>query len=574
MSRSRAKDGSFVITGDEAKDAEVRREEAAKEHGYTVKKENDYAEEMQYQLEKAGLYKDVKVNEFGFGKDFLNFLHLGKGNNYNRPLNDIIQGQLTGDSQNFYTPLDDFYGSSPGGGDMVHDYGRIPVNHLMILCAQRLGIANRACNGTASDVYRNRFDFVKDGDPDTVVKKPEIFTYMRKSLLWDKLVDELDFCLRTGLGHLVPYYKGEKDTTKMDQKAPESRPYKWDSFSAYWMTPNNLHDLRFLDYDKQRWNFVGGIHNVSNIHHSRVHVLELFRVEGGLRGGALPELCWTPLMCYLNTMYYVLKGLGQLGTHYLVFNSAKEYPTPTETQAYINLANLMRANKTIVLGKNASFTLENSGGKIGSGIEHYMEFLREDISSAWIIPKNQLFGRSDGGGLDGAGALISKEDYLASNLSTKQLATTNDLMFILEKMCGFPGLEEVTIRWNLDLHKTQEQRYKEELMEEQLNQAKTQTKMGDLNLKLFKEQSKLQIEMAKVQQKMMKEDPEQFMEESSEDEENLDKKKKPEKTKDFISLSKVYDMYMEQYMRNDAMLKMINGSMRNDSIVKLLTGAR
>ena len=68
------------------------------------------------------------------------------------------------------------------------------------------------------------------------------------------------------------------------------------------MTPVNLHDENTkLDYDKQRWKFRGGIVRNALIHEKRVYVLEMRRVEGGLRGLALAEIAWTPLMCYLNS---------------------------------------------------------------------------------------------------------------------------------------------------------------------------------------------------------------------------------------------------------------------------------
>ncbi|MCP4651581.1 MAG: DUF1073 domain-containing protein, partial [PVC group bacterium] len=520
----RGKDGKFTRSEDAQIDAEKRRNEAGKEYGFNMRAQGDYQEEMQHQLEKAGLYKDVKVNKYGFGEDFMNFLGLTTPRDFHTPLSDVVKEKLatdfTEDAREFFTPVDDMYGS-PGGQDMVSSYGRVPVNHLMVLASQRLGVVYRGCHGTADDVFRNRFDFVSVDDHNKVIKRPEIFKWMRRSFFWDKMVECFDFEMRSGLGHLIAYYPNEKNIEKIGNKAPKSRPDSWEALSAYWMTPNNLQDDMKLDYDKQLWDFTGGVRSISNIHHSRVHVLETRRIEGGLRGSALAELCWVPLMCYLNTSYYILKGLAQMGTHYLVFNSAKEYPTPTETQAYINLANLMRANQTIVLGKNAEFKLQNAAGKIGSGLNEYLEFLKEDVSSAWIIPKNQLFGRSDGGGMDGAGALISKEDYLASNLSTKQLAATNDIMYILEEMCGFPDLEDITLRWNLDMHKTEQQRLTEQIMAEQLEQAKVQTKTAKMMLKLQKHQVDLQIEMAEVQKKMMKENPKQFMETSEKDEENL-----------------------------------------------------
>jgi len=274
----------------------------------------------------------------------------------------------------------------------------------------------------------------------------------------------------------------------------------------------------------------------------------------------LAEIAWTPLMCYLNTMYYVLKGLSRLGTVMASINSDKEYPTPTEVSKYIELWDLMKANNLFVLGKNATFNLQNTAGQIGAGIKDYLEFLIEDISAAWVFPKNQLLGRSDGGGLDGAGALVSKEDYLSSNISVKQLMITNDVMDILEKMCGFKQLENLTLRWNIDLHKTEEQRLKEESMRQQVEQMTIQTKQAKLQNGLFVKQIALQKEMADVQLKMLHEDPEGFMTQSDEDEENTDKKEPKKPKGDFINFQTRLNILKEEYINNNKIIKYLNTS--------------
>jgi len=553
------KAGKFVKT-DTVHDVKERRQKAQKEHGYTIHESADYTTEMIQSLERAKLINNnTKVNALGFTKEFFDFLGLSgkQARNYHNEAPAHMISALTGDAANYFTPVDDFYGT-PGGGDTVYDQGRIPVSHLMILASQRLGIVYRACNGTAGDVVRNRFDFVDYDNKEKVVEKSEIMKWMRKSRFWDHLGNIVDFDGRTGLGHLIGYYPGQKGTTNMFKKPPLSRPDSFETFSAYGMTPVNLHDeLTKLDYDKQRWKFRGGIIRNALIHEKRVYVLEMRRVEGGLRGLALAEIAWTPLMCYLNTMYYVLKGLSKLGTVMASINSDKEYPTVTEVAKYIELWDLMRANNLFVLGKNATFNLQNTAGTIGQGIEGYLEFLREDISSAWVFPKNQLFGRSQGGGLDGAGALISKEDYLSSNISVKQLQITNDVMYILENMCGFPDMDQVTLRWNIDLHKTEEQRLKEQSMREQLEQIKIQTKQAKLQMGLFRKQITLQKEMSDVQLKMLKQDPTSFMQQSDKDEENTEEKKPANNKKtDFIinSLRYRYLILEKEYINNQKLL--------------------
>lgn len=563
--------------GFQKKEVLERRKKAAKEHNFSdeIKAGHDYISVMNEELVRAKLRPDnEKVDEWGLTDDFYKFIGIkkGGGRDYMIPLNDEVQEKmLETDFASYYTPLDNFYGT-PGGGDTVYDQGRIPVSHLMVLCSQRLGVAFRGTNSVANDVFRNKFVFAEYDNIEKEIKKPKVLQWMRKSKFWDRMVECLDFERRTGLGHLVAYYPNEKGVDRIDRKAPKSRPYDFESFSCYYMTPNNLFDSTRLDYDKQKWNFTGGLVSQADIHHSRVYVLETRRVEAGLRGIAIPELCWVPLLCYLNTMYYILRSLSQLGTIVVGVNIAQEYPDTALAQKYLDVLKLMRANKFYLFGKNMKFQMINVASKIGEGINSYLEFLKEDISSAWIIPKNQLFGRSEGGGLAGAGALVSKEDYLASNLSTLQLNITNDIMWILQEMCGFPDLENITLRWNLDLHKTEQQRLTERLMREQIEQAKIQTKMVNIQ----KELMKIQHEQAKLQWEQFQKEPELLMPQTQEQPEKAEKKVnedqeiKPKQTKtsgDFIYNQEIYSRWkfrMDMLSTFVSKLDQMNKTWRNE----------
>lgn len=585
MDRPRREDGTYMTAEEILEFSKKKQKEAQKEHGYSVQNNQDYLDDLIDILEENKLITSKESKQFGFTNDFYQFmgfqlpgreyyvklkekyrLNISKPK-YSKIVGDFIED--TSDSREYYTPLDDLY-STPSGGDMVSDFGRVPTSHLVSLCNQRLGIANRACLGTANDVLKNGFDFVSDEDPEKIIKKPEIMRWMRKSRFTDKFAETLNLCFQTGLGHLISRYPNETGMKNAAKEAPKTRPNNFEAFSAYRMTPASLSQFDEYDYDKQKWDFIGGTRNITIIDHSRVYVLEVFRIEGGLRGLALPEVVWTPLMCYLNTMYYILKSLSQLGTNYIVFESQKEYPTTEETQKYISLGNLMRANNTYVMGKNAQFKLENAAAKIGGGIESYLEFLREDICAGWIYPKNQLFGRALGGGLEGAGAIISKEDYLGSNISTKQLLITNDIMYILSEVCGFKNLDNITLRWKIDLHKSEEQRLKERMMRSQAEMVEIQLEMSKLNKKLYDKQVKLQTEMAKVQLEMFKKNPQAFMMQSQKDEENVKEKEiEPEKQKDFIDLSHKYDTLQFQFNENKKLMKLIQNDMIDNQ--KLIT---
>jgi len=231
----------------------------------------------------------------------------------------------------------------------------------------------------------------------------------------------------------------------------------------------------------------------------------------------------------------------------------------------------MKANNFYVLGRNAQFIVQNAISQLGSGINDFMEFLKEELSSAFIIPKNQFFGRSEGGGLSGAGAIVTKEDYLGSNISTKQMILTDEIMYIYTELCNFTGLDETTIKFNIDLLKTKEQQLKEKMMEDQLEQQNIITEQTKLTFPLFKKQIKLQKEMADVQLKMLQQDPEGFMDRSDKDEENV-QEKEPKTGGDSIARTKYLkmklDLLQNEFNSNGKLLDWINRN--NRDLTKIL----
>ena len=561
------------------KDAQKRRDLAKKEHGYSnLHSTQDYLDELNYEMEKLGLKpsKEKEVDELGFTPGFYRFIGLGLPNDYLHPLPsrtrtliDDMRAPLKFDTgQSFYTPLDNMYGTATGS-DTWYDHGRVPVSHLEVLSTKRIGALFTACNRPAVDILDNGYEFVKKNDPDgdpvdnsktQVVRKWEDNVSFQR-----KLMEIVEFDARSGLGFLMAdkYLRESSGPLSWAKQAPSTKPESFTTFSSYYMTPNNIYQPNVLDYKKQKWNFTGGLHAASDFHHSRVYVYEGLREPLGLRGLALGELCWTANMCYLNVQYYILKSLAQLGIVTVGINVDREFPTVAETAQYLGLLKTMRANNFYVLGRGARLSVENAAGKLGGGIRDFMEFLKEDQSAAWVFPKNQLFGRAEGGGLEGAGAIVSKEDYIASNLSVKISKIKGPIMRILTEMAGFTGLDNLIPRFNIDLHKTSEQRFKEQLMKEQVEQTTMMTEQMKLQQPLFKKQLKLQKEMADVQFKMLKTNPEALLQQSKKDEENLEEKEtkpKGDLTTDFQVLKWRYDMLANQYIENDKLLRYMNAN--------------
>lgn len=532
--------------------------------------------DLNYKLQKAGLKKDnEKVDELGFTKGFYRFVGLGAPNDYLHPLRPSIQNRINDmrgvtrmrndTSGSFYTPLDNMY-DNPTGGDTWYDFGRVPISHLIVLSSKRLGGLFAACNRPATDVMDNGFDIVNNNDIDGDPVENDRITKMRNWMEQPqidfnrKIMDIIDFDGRSGLGHFVidKYIREKRGPMSWSKQAPKTKPESILTFSSYYMTPNNVYQPNRLDYDRNKWNFTGGLHAASNLHNSRVFVYEGLREPLGLRGLALAELSWIAWMCYLNVQYYLLKGLAQMGTMTVGITVDREFPTTAETANYLALLKTFQANNFYILGRGAQLQVANAASKLGAGVKDFMEFLKEDISAACIFPKNQLFGRSESGGFGSGGAIISKEDYIASNLSPKQSKIRPVIMTILRDMCGFQGLEDKTARFNIDLHKTSEQRMKEQLQKEQVDQTKMMTEQMKLQQPLIKKQIKLQKEMANVQLEMMKRNPQELMDRSMKDEENLEEKKTKKQDFGFNILRMKYDMLYRQYQDNDRLLQYIN----------------
>ena len=571
VSRARNEDGKFKTSEQTLEESNKRREKNMRDMGFLDHRNPmDAIQEHTDALRKANLIN--KQAKTAFTKDFWSFISFGIPRDYRWPLPKKIKKQvedmfsnrfpvkykeqLTLDYANFYTPLDDMYGDA-SGGDLWYEYGRVPVSHLMALCSKRIGVAFAACNRPARDVFDNGFDIVKKSDPegdplDDNKTVKEIMKFDRKVRFQRKLVEIVDFCNRSGLGHLVvdEYEKEDHNNqkwlggTQWSGQAPPTRPTRFQTFSTEFMTPINVYETKYLDYNRDKWDFRGGLHG-KQIHHSRTYPLELYREEVGLRGLALPELCFTSCMCYLNMAYYILKGLSQLGTYTVGIQSVNPVPTTAEIEAYLENLDLMMANNFFVMGSGASLVVENTASKIGQGINDIMEFYKEDMSAAWCFPKNQLFGRAQGGGLEGAGAIVSKEDYLGSNLSPLMSIMSYETMWILTEMCGFEDLDDKDVRFNIDAHKTEGQRLDEEIMRQQLEQQKVITSQVQLEQKLHKKQVALQVEMQNVQMEMLKKDPQKFLTYSEKDEENLEESKTKSVKKDFSDGS--FDRLLMKY---------------------------
>ena len=508
MSKGRNNKGEFVKTDNWKADMNKRSNAAKQMHGF--EKKTDYYGELLNITEKA-------MTKLGTARAQKAHKQLEKSINFQSDFADV------------YKPSQNFFTEDASGGDSYAEGGRVPLQELVAMTQYRVGWAYRGTFGTARDIYRNGYEFVPvDFDIDTKeVDQPEIKRWMDKVDFFSFRVQHLARDFQTGLGIGIPIYPGEKkdDLAKeIDISKLKDRPSALKAYSAFHLSPSNTLQYELGDYDKTKWDFRGGVDSTV-FNHTRITLLETRPEPFHLRGLGKIEPIWTPGICYYNLMIFILKAFANMGVTSIGIKSPNEVPTKKEADSYLDMLASMRANKFYLLGAGAELVTQNMVSKIGSGVNEVFEVLKEDISACLVIPKNQLFGRSEGGGLDGAGALVSKDDWLAELMSESADMTSEELKF-LRGPCKFEKhLEGLTLRWRLDLHKTEMERLQEEafridmeMKREMAKQAKKQMKMNDL--------------LMKEQMKQVKQDPKGFLDRmNTEVEQNTqgEMKNKPDK---------------------------------------------
>jgi len=386
----------------------------------------------------------------------------------------------------YYKPSENFYGSASGEDQ------RPSLADLAAIGQVRMGCVWMATAEIAGDVVRNWHSFVDPDRPDKPIKDDAtkaIFKFVVKTDLKNASHQWVRWERLFGTSFLVKYWTN-KDKDTMHEPAPFKPPRKFRAFSPRFMTPINLNSSNELNYQEELWKFSGGIFAKFAIHQDRVDVLTTRPEEGNWRGLSLCEPVWIPLMGYFNNFIYIVKAYRRWGDQVPVMHSGDTIPDAEEIDDILDLMDQFEANMKWAVGKDDK--IEFIQTKIGSGIKESMEMFKEELSCCWRIPLNQMFGRSVGGGLQRAGALVSKEDKL-QNDSNIQMSITDNIKKIYTD-AGFE-VEQWDLLWNMAVKKTDEQLAKEEGMQ-------TQNKILAEQLKSQKLQNKLlamQVEQAQWQ---------------------------------------------------------------------------
>ena len=245
-----------------------------------------------------------------------------------------------------------------------------------------------------------------------------------------------------------------------------------------------------LNYNEEVWRFSGGVFADYDIHRDRVHPLTTRPEEGNWRGLSVHEPVWLSEIGYMQSFIFLVKRFRQFGSVVPIWAAKGFEPVKEVAMKYLDLMNEYTNELQFVINNEDKLIFQETQiGKVGEAFEQY----KEDMSSAWRVPMNQLFGRSVGGGLEGAGALVSKEDYI-QEISNIQMSLTDDTLKIYTD-AGW-DVENYDLEWLMAIRKTDEQKLREEGME-------LQNKILKENLKGQKLQNKIlqmQIDQGEVQQ--------------------------------------------------------------------------
>ena len=390
------------------------------------------------------------------------------------------------DFNNFYSATEDISNSSGTGAPSSSQN----LLELHFLAEKRLGVGNAITQGFAEDSLFNWFNPKKVDTKNTHVTVPGFnkwttdTDFKNQSIIWDK--DKRTY----GIGLLVKFWTAhDVDSGRISTPAPHTPPRKFQVISPLYIAPTNLYETEGLDYDEDVWQFMGGNLRISQIHKSRIEVIRGTPQQDTWRGLSVLEPVYLPLICYYNALIYITRGLSKWGNMTPVLKSGSTVPTPDEYNNFLSLMKEFVMNGFFFLGKDDSIEYPNTN--IGQGLYQTIELLKEEIAAGSRIPLNQLFGRSESGGVGGEGALTAERKYL-NLLANEQLKISDDFLRIFNQ-AGF-DFEGLDLDWNLALEKTRQQQLLEEQMEinndilkQQLKLMKSQNVMMKSQQQLFEE---------------------------------------------------------------------------------------
>jgi hypothetical protein len=373
-----------------------------------------------------------------------------------------------------------------------------------------VGVGYQATYKISDDATKNGFDLIKDQDKQDAKpeKVPEAFKWMRRSGFLDMLWYWHAFDLGMGVGFAIPHWNKElKDIALIDdvqrgrvkkkfsnrrdfrhlrEAPPTTPPDRWEVLNPRYFQPTgtSLTKSKRLNYDEEVWEFNGGVvRHATKIHRDRVFVLRTHEMTGYWRGLSTFDPIRFSLLGYFNNLIFVQRGVQNWGDNVATLFYGHKFPTIEEQKKIQAILDLYEANGKIHLPEGAKLDFKQVN--IGKGLRDAMEMYVEDISGKLRIGKNQLLGRSEGGGLTSGPAQITKDDYY-ERVGDDQRKLSRPTMKILWRF--FPETEDMWPRWHLNVYKTDEQRHKEEGMKLDNEKKKWEVKILKQDYNMKKEQ--------------------------------------------------------------------------------------
>lgn len=384
------------------------------------------------------------------------------------------------DFANFYSATENIMSSS-GTGTLE---GNQSLQELYFLTTQRLGVGNNITQGFSEDALFNWFDPKKVDSKNSLVKIPGFKKWIRdtdfknQSIQWN--TDKRKF----GIGFLVKFWSNNDN---LSLPAPRGPPLRFQVLSPLYLAPIDTYRTRMLDYDEEMWTFMGGNLKVSQIHRSRVEVLRGPPQVGTFRGLSVIEPIYLALICYYNILINATKATAKWSSVVPVLHGSSVTPTTAEYTEFLSLMTEFVANNFFFLGKDDK--LEFPTTNIGDGIYNLAELFKEDISAGTRIPLNELFGRTESGGISGTGNLTAERKYI-NLFATEQTKISDDFLRIFSS-AGF-DFEDKDLKWQLALQKTTEQQLLEEqqelnntILKKQIKQMSQESKMLDAQQEMY-----------------------------------------------------------------------------------------
>jgi hypothetical protein len=418
------------------------------------------------------------------------------------------------DFANFYGATENIMNNSGTGG--LGDSQNMFELHF--LCNKRLGVGNAITQGFSEDALFNWFNPKKVDTKSTTVTVPGFNKWTVETDFKNQAINWNTHKRVFGIGLLCKFWTTKDD---MSLPAPRKPPKKFQVISPLYLAPVNTYETPYIDYDEDVWKFHGGNLRVKTIHRSRIEVLRGTPQQDTYRGLSIPETIYLPLICYYNALIYFTKAMSKWGSMTPVIKSGSVTPTSDEYKEFLKLMEEFVMNGFFFLGRDDS--LEYPTTNIGQGLYQAVELLKEEIASGTRIPLNQLWGRSESGGIAGTGNLTAERKYL-NNLANEQIKISDDFLRIFtDARFDFEGKD---LMWNLALQKTREQ----QLIEEQM----------EINLAI----SKQQFNMMKKENTMMKAQQELFDEHKSEFTAEQQLASAEQIKEDFVHRNEKFDKFM------------------------------